>query len=134
MRLHSFLILAIAGLVSGCASMNNSIQGWVASWSPDDRGDRIDKIDGVYKGIATTVVARSPICPTDRFGTVFVGDRTLTFSLTPSTLFITPVQADGTVHTETTTSVLDGKIEGGRLTFTVRDAICVTSYDLRWVL
>ena len=79
-------------------------------------------------------MSRSAVCPTERFGTVEIGDRTLNFALTPTTIFITPIQPDGTVHTRRRIPSLDGKLANGRLILTVRNALCETHYDLRWVL
>ncbi len=80
------------------------------------------------------IVAQSAICPKERFGTVEIGDRTLNFALTPTTIFITPVQPDGTIRTVTHDTSLNGKLADGRLVFTVRNALCETRYDLHWVL
>lgn len=127
-------LLAMCGLAAGCTTMNDAVQGHVASRSPQIPENQIDQVDGLYKGTATTVTANSPLCPAERFGTVVIGDHTLNFAQTPSTIFITPVQPDGTLHTETPTSVLDGRLQAGRLVFTVKDQVCETRYDLRWVL
>ncbi|MBV9656256.1 MAG: hypothetical protein JOZ42_17015 [Acetobacteraceae bacterium] len=132
---HRLLVLlALACVGAGCNRFNDSVQGALDTRDPQLPKDQLDQIDGIYKGSATTVEAHSAICPTERFGTVEIGDRTLNFALTPTTIFITPIQADGSVHTTTQDSSLDGKLTDGRLVFTVRNALCETRYDLRWVL
>jgi hypothetical protein len=128
------VLLAVGCLSGGCGMVNDRVQDTLAARDPQLPKDQLDQTDGIYKGSATAVSARSAICPTERFGTVEIGDRTLNFALTPTTIFITPVQPDGAVHTATQDSSLDGKLADGRLVFTVRNALCETRYDLRWVL
>ncbi len=134
MSYRVLILLAMACLSGGCSKTNDFVQHSMAARDPQLPEDQLDKIDGLYKGTATTVMSRSAVCPTERFGTVEIGDRTLNFALTPTTIFITPIQPDGTVHTTTQDSSLDGKLADGRLTLTVRNALCETRYDLRWVL
>ena len=127
------VLLALSGLC-GCGMMHDRRQNTQASRDPQLPKDQLDQIDGIYKGSATTIVAQSAMCPKERFGTVEIGDRTLNFALTPTTIFITPVQPDGTVRTVTHDTSLNGKLDNGRLVFTVSNALCETRYDLHWVL
>jgi hypothetical protein len=108
-----------------------------AGCSGGDQGSRgvsAQMIDGVYKGRSEAIVSRSPVCPAARVGQVEIGDQTLHFPFTPSTLFITPVQPDGTVRTELPDAKLEGRLADGRLQFTVANPVCQTRYDLHRVL
>jgi hypothetical protein len=127
------LVLMVACL-AGCSAYNRGVANFVLRLSPAVPPDLIDKTDGVYKGVRQPVLAGSPTCPTAREGTVEIGDSTLFFAFTPSTIFITPVQPDGTVLTVLPEAKLDGRLTDGRLQFLVADPVCQTRYDLRRVL
>lgn len=108
-----------------------------AGCSSGDHGSRevsAHMIDGVYKGHSEAIVSNSPVCPAPREGQVEIGDQTLHFPFTPSTMFITPVQPDGMVRTELPDAKLDGRLADGRLQFTVTNEVCQTRYDLHQVL
>jgi hypothetical protein len=132
--LDRLTVLLIATCLAGCSSYNSGVNNFVLTRSPAVPPDLIDKTDGVYKGVAQPVLVGSPTCPTEREGTVEIGDRTLYFAFTPSTLFITPVQPDGLVFTVLPQAKLDGRLTDGRLQFLVVDPVCQTRYDLRRVL
>jgi len=126
--------LLLACAAAGCSTYNNRVANIVASRQPYVPENLVDKIDGLYKGIAEPVASRSPLCPDAREGTAEIGDRTLYFALTPSTLFVTPIQPDGLVYTEIPNAKLEGKLENGRLLFSVKNQVCETRYDLRRTL
>jgi hypothetical protein len=126
--------LLIAVAVSGCSTYNRWVDTRVLHLPPGLPPDLIDKTDGVYKGLAQAVRVNSPACPQFTEGTVEIGDQTLHFAFTPSTIFITPVQPDGTVLTQLADARLDGRLKNGRLQFTVSNPVCETRYDMRRLL
>lgn len=130
----SLTAFLIALTLSGCSSYNRWVNTLVLRLPPGLPPDLIDKTDGVYKGLAQAVRVGSPACPQLTEGTVEIGDQTLHFAFTPSTIFITPVQPDGTVLTQLPDAKLDGRLVDGRLRFSVSNPVCETRYDLRRLL
>ena len=131
---YRLLILLLATGAAGCSGWNHGIENIMVSRPPSIPADLIDKTDGVYKGEVRQVRVASPTCPRLRWGTAEIGDRTLYFGFTPSTLFIAPVQPDGTVRTDLPDASLNGRIINGRLEFAVKNAVCESRYYLRWVM
>src|SRR5689334_15721961 len=117
--LNRLSALLIAACLAGCSAYNRGVDNVVLRDSPAVPPALIDKTDGVYKGVGQAVLVGSPFCPTERAGTVEIGDRTLFFAFTPSTIFITPVQPDGTVLTVLPQAKLEGRLTNGRLQFLV---------------
>jgi hypothetical protein len=132
--LDRLAVVLIAAFVVGCSSYNSGVDSFVLARSPAVPPDLINKTDGVYKGMGQPILVGSSTCPTAREGTVEIGDRTLYFAFTPSTIFITPVQPDGAVLTVLPQAKLDGRLADGKLQFVVVDPVCQTRYDLRRVL
>jgi hypothetical protein len=126
--------ILIAASVAGCSGYNRAVENLVLARAPEVPPDQIDKTDGIYKGIAERVRVGSSTCPDAGEGTVEIGDKTLYFAFTPSTIFITPVQPDGTVRTLLPDSKLDGRLTDGRLQFSAVNRVCETRYNLRRVL
>ena len=130
-RLSAFLI---ATFLAGCSSYNSAVERLVLARSPSVPPGLINKTDGLYKGIGQPVQVGSPACPTASEGTAEIGDQTLYFAFTPSTIFISPVQPDGTVLTLLPDAKLEGRLLDGRLQFVIADQVCQTRYDLRRLL
>ena len=128
----ALVLLAICA--AGCSRGNSAINNLVVSRSPEIPADMIDKVDGIYKGEVRQVAVRSATCPTLQWGTVEIGDGTLYFAFTPSTIFITPVQPDGSIRTVLSDASLEGHIVNGRLEFAVKNPVCESRYYLRWVM
>ncbi len=105
-----------------------------AAQPPGPPGTWPDRVDGNYKGAATLADAQSPLCPPTTFGKIEIGDRRLYFAYQPDTLFVAPIQADGTLFAKSGTATLEGTLLGERLAFIVRTPTCASSYDLNWVL
>jgi hypothetical protein len=126
--------ILLAACLAGCSSYNNRVGNFVLARSPEVPPDMIDKTDGIYKGLPQPVRVGSSTCPDAQEGTVEIGDRTLYFAFTPSTIFITPVQPDGTVRTVLPDAKLDGLVADGRLQFSAVNRVCETRYSLRRVL
>lgn len=127
------LALLALGL-TGCQSWNHMLLTTISSRPSNQPRNLVDKLDGNYKGPAVLAAAQGPICPSGTFGTVEVGDQTLTFAYTPSMIFVAPIFPDGTIHAVSGPAVLDGTVGGGRIIFTVRTSECETRYNMRWVL
>lgn len=90
--------------------------------------------DGSYKGEARLVRSSSPLCPQGQQGVLMIGDNTLTYAYTPNTIFTVPVAADGKLHAQEGTVVLDGQIVGNQMDFVIRSPGCETQYATTFVL
>ncbi len=90
-----------------------------------------EMVDGIYKGRAYLEVRLSPACPGSSIGQVEIGDQKLYFAYKPDTMFVAPVQPDGTLHATSGPSLLDGTLKHGRLVFFVRTYVCSSVYVLR---
>lgn len=84
--------------------------------------------DGSYQGRARLVHGSAAACPASRYGVVDIGDAALVFPYQPSLVLAAPLQPDGTLHAADGKAVLDGKVIGGRLAFTVRTPECETEF------
>jgi len=128
------LIVLSSTWLTACGNTSGSPQSARPVTSPPIPAKVADKPDGIYKGFAFTAVSASPICPTAQWGTVEIGDQTLYFALTPQTIFIAPIQPDGTVRMVLPDGTLAGRLMDGRLLFSVKNRVCETTYDLQRVI
>ncbi len=123
------LIAVLPILMAGCS---------LPSSGDDDTGPAVPMaaaaapvsapIDGIYRGSGELVSGSADTCPSDAWGNVEIGDRALLFSYTPAAIFSAPITADGKVHGEADTYVLDGTFNDGELSFTVTGPSCKTSF------
>jgi len=120
--------------LTGCAGWNNTLLNFANDRAPELPTPESDKVDGNYKGAANLVATQSPACPGSSFGKIEIGDRTLYFAYQPHTMFVAPIQPDGSVYAVSGPAVLDGKLTGGRLAFSVRTPVCESHYNMRYVL
>ena len=120
--------------LGGCGGWNDMLLNYANSQSPELPTPESDKVDGNYKGAASLVATQSPACPGSSFGKIEIGDRTLYFAYLPNTMFVAPIQPDGSVYAVSGPAVLDGKLAAGRLAFRVRTPVCESHYNMRYVL
>jgi hypothetical protein len=120
--------------LAGCGGWNDMLLNYASNQSPELPPLESDKVDGSYKGGVTLVATQSPACPASSFGQIEIGDQTLYFAYQPNTMFVAPIRPDGSVYAVSGPSVLDGKLTGGRLAFTVRTPVCESRYNMRYVL
>lgn len=120
--------------LAGCGGWNDALLNHASGQSPELPSPESDKVDGSYKGAVNLVAAQSPACPGNSFGRIEIGDRTLYFAYLPNTMFIAPIRPDGSVYAVSGPAVLDGRLAGGRLAFTVRTPVCESHYNMRYVL
>jgi hypothetical protein len=130
----SLAVLLALALPLGLAGCNDALLNFANGRAPELPTPESDKVDGNYKGAASLVAAQSPACPGNSFGKIEIGDRTLYFAYLPNTMFIAPIQPDGSVYAVSGPAVLDGRLAGGRLAFTVRTPVCESHYNMRYVL
>lgn len=129
--------LAAAGallLLGGCSAYNRGIASVQFGQAPEQSDDQVDQIDGTYKGLATVEEASGPACPPAQVGTIEIGDHSLFFGYTPSIVFISVVQPDGTLAGQAGDATLAGRLDGGVLRFTVTSPSCRVSYRFRYVI
>lgn len=131
--LRAALIASLTAL-GACDGYNDVVASLQLAQSPEQADDQADQVDGTYKGIVTVEQSQGAGCPSGQVGTVEVGDHTLFFAYSPSVFFISFVQPDGTVAGEAGDTKLSGKLEDGRLNFTVTSPVCTVSYDFRYVV
>jgi len=134
-----FAALPIA-LLAGCGVPENSAgvappAVAQASATPPDAApappDVTGPINGIYGGRSEQVDAKIPGCPYPELGLIEIGDRTLLFPYTTDLIYVAPVQADGTVHSEVGRTTLDGHLVDGRLAFSVTTPDCTSSFSFR---
>lgn len=116
--------------LAGCAAEPEAPPGPRAGWPASPPA----KVDGDYKGRSVLAENSPPGCPGDSTGLIEIGDQQLVFAYRPDTIFIAPIQADGTLHATQGSAVLDGTLAERRLVFTVRTPICESAYTLDGVL
>jgi hypothetical protein len=133
--------LLSAGFLAGCVADSNTFRPYNVALAraelhllPEDAADLVNPVDGTYKGVVTRVVANAPTCPVTDYGTVEIGDKTVTFAYTAATIFVIPVAPDGRVFGRVGQTTLNGSVREGRLIFTVSSPACVTEYSLRYVI
>jgi hypothetical protein len=88
-------------------------------------------INGIYGGASEQVEAKIPGCPYAELGLIEIGDRTLLFPYTTDLIYVAPVQADGTVHSQLGQTTLDGHLIDGRLAFSVTTPDCTSRFSFR---
>lgn len=132
--LAALLAVALPLGLAGCGGWNDMLLDFANSQAPELPSPESDKVDGNYKGAVDLVATQSPACPGNSFGKIEIGDRTLYFAYLPNTMFIAPIGPDGSIYAVSGTSVLDGRLAGGRLAFTVRTPVCESHYNMRYVL
>jgi hypothetical protein len=130
----ALLAVTLPLCLAGCGGWNDTLLNYANGRAPELPSPESDKVDGNYKGVADLVAAQSPACPGDSFGKIEIGDRTLYFAYLPNTMFIAPIRPDGSVYAVSGPAVLDGRLAGGRLAFTVRTPVCESHYNMRYVL
>ncbi len=92
-----------------------------------------DLVDGSYRGRPTLATSTPDICPGTHYGYIEVGDRDLHFAYLPNVVFDAPVGSEGSLHSTSGDSVLDGKITDDQLVFSVTTPQCHSSYNLRFL-
>ncbi len=120
--------------LAGCGGWNNTLLNFANNRPPELPFPESDKVDGNYKGAANLVATQSPACPGSSFGKIEIGDQTLYFAYLPNTMFVAPIRPDGSLYAVSGPSVLNGRLAGGRLAFTVRTPVCESHYNMRYVL
>jgi len=105
--------------------------GLTACGYPSGPGS-INLVDGSYQGSATLVTA-GPTCPAGQFGIIEIGDCVLDYGYVPGLIFEAAVKPDGTLHDEEGKSVLDGKLDGDHLAFTITTPDCKSAYDASYI-
>lgn len=133
-RIAALLAPLLALSLANCADDQPPV---AANAPPGPPGIWPDRVDGNYKGtetLAATTQPPVPDCPDDTFGKIEIGDRKLYFAYRPDTLFVAPIQPDGTIFAKAGPSILEGTLLGDRLAFTVRTPVCASSFDLTWKL
>ncbi len=116
--------------LAGCGSSS----GQVAAGTQQPPAPQPQHIDGSYKGRATLATKLSSACPGSSIGQIEIGDQKLYFAYLPDTLFVAPVEPDGSLHATSGPSMLDGSLIEGRLVFSVRTYVCSSVYDMHRVL
>lgn len=127
------LLMSICGLgLVGCGNSSGRVAA--GTHQPPAPTPQPQHIDGSYKGVVTLATKLSSACPGSSIGQIEIGDQKLYFAYLPDTLFVAPVQPDGSVHATSGPSLLDGSLTGGRLIFSVRTYVCSSVYDMHRVL
>jgi len=135
------LIPLLACALAGCADFDWGtrmpawrMQAWPLVTTPDAPDATIDLVDGTYKGEAELVSAQGPDCPAGRPGTIGIGDRRLIYPYQSNVVFVAPIRADGGFSATADAATLEGRIEHGKLQFTVRSPSCESRYTLHWTM
>ena len=90
--------------------------------------------DGSYQGRSYLVRAAGPGCPLEpRHGVVEIGDALLIYPYTPNLVLAAQVAPNGTMHTTAGPAVLDGRVVGDQLVFTIRTPLCESRYRMHFI-
>ena len=127
------LVLAVSAVLGGCGFPLSAPVRYGANRvvRPANTGELYD---GSYQGHAALLAANGPFCPREPHkGVIEIGDAVLVYPYTPNLILTAPVQPDGSVHAREGAAVLDGRIVGNWLNFTIRTPNCLSWYNLHFV-
>jgi len=119
-------VVAVAGMAATPAVAADAPAKPAAATNPPAVSPR--SFDGSYQGRARLVHGTDAACPVSRYGVVDIGDAALVFPYQPGLVLAALLQPDGSLHAADGKAVLDGKVAGGRLAFTVRTPECETEF------
>ncbi len=125
--------LALILAVAGCgADLSPRVR--VGEQGVTRPATRTELYDGSYQGRVRLVRAIGPACPRwPGYGVVVIGDATLYYPYEPDLNFAAPVTREGTMHDRIGPAVLDGRIAGNQLAFTIKTPQCQSYYRMHFV-